>query len=63
LTMTLPILNQARQVVFLVTGAGKAAVLNEILEGPLDPQRLPSQAVQPTDGQLSWLLDRQAAGQ
>jgi 6-phosphogluconolactonase len=63
LTMTLPILNQARQVVFLVTGGGKAAILNEILEGPLDPQRLPSQAVQPTDGQLFWLLDRQAAGQ
>jgi 6-phosphogluconolactonase len=61
LTMTLPILNQARQVVFLVTGAGKAAILNEILDGPLDPQRLPSQAVQPTAGQLFWLLDRQAA--
>ena len=63
LTMTLPILNQARHVVFLVTGAGKAAVLSEILEGPSEPRRLPSQAVQPTDGQLCWLLDRQAAGQ
>jgi 6-phosphogluconolactonase len=63
LTMTLPILNRARNIVFLVAGASKAGVLTEILEGPSDPQRLPSQAVQPTDGQLYWWLDRQAAGE
>jgi 6-phosphogluconolactonase len=62
LTMTLPILNQARHVLFLVTGASKAAVVRQILEGPSEPQRLPSQAVQPASGQLHWLLDRQAAG-
>lgn len=62
LTMTLPILNRAAQVVFLVTGADKAAVVSEILEGPPDSLRLPSQAVQPGNGQLHWFLDRPAAG-
>jgi 6-phosphogluconolactonase len=63
LTMTLPLLNRARHVIFLVTGASKAAVVREILAGPADPRRLPAQAVQPTAGQLLWLLDREAAGQ
>jgi 6-phosphogluconolactonase len=62
LTMTLPILNRAAQVVFLVTGAGKAQIVSEILEGPPDTLRLPSQAVQPGNGQLHWFLDRPAAG-
>ncbi len=62
LTMTLPILNRAAQVVFLVTGEGKASVVSEILEGPPDALRLPSQAVQPCNGQLHWFLDRPAAG-
>jgi len=61
LTMTLPILNRAAQVVFLVTGEGKASVVSEILEGPPDALRLPSQAVQPGNGQLHWFLDRSAA--
>lgn len=62
LTMTLPILNRARRVVFLVTGANKAIVLREILEGPPETGRLPAQAVQPIDGQLIWMVDREAAG-
>jgi len=61
LTMTLPILNRARHIIFLVTGESKAAVVREILEGPQDLQRLPSQGVLPRDGQLRWFLDRQAA--
>ncbi|MCH5373342.1 MAG: 6-phosphogluconolactonase [Planctomycetes bacterium] len=62
LTMTLPIINRARHVIFLVAGEGKASIASEILEGPRDPQRLPSQAVRPDEGQLCWFLDRQAAG-
>jgi 6-phosphogluconolactonase len=61
LTMTLPIINRARHVLFLVTGESKAAVLSEILDGPWDPARLPAQAVQPQDGELHWLVDKRAA--
>jgi 6-phosphogluconolactonase len=60
LTLTYPVLNRAREVLFLVCGADKADVLREVLEGPADPRRLPSQAVRP-EGALLWFVDRAAA--
>lgn len=59
LTMTYPILNQARQVVFLVTGKSKAIVVQALIEKKR--QDLPAQGIQPRAGKLTWLLDRQAA--
>ena len=61
-TLTAPFINRARDVLFLVTGAEKAARLSEVLEGPKDPQRLPAQLIAPAQGKLSWLLDAAAAG-
>jgi 6-phosphogluconolactonase len=60
-TMTAPLLNQAAAVVFLVTGAGKADVLREVLEGPGDVSRLPAQLIQPLDGKLGWLVEEASA--
>jgi 6-phosphogluconolactonase len=60
LTLTYPILNRAHEILFLVAGADKAAPLAEVLQGPPDPRRLPSQAVRPV-GSLLWYLDRAAA--
>jgi 6-phosphogluconolactonase len=60
LTMTALLINRAHHVHFLVTGAGKAPRLVEILEGPADPQRLPSQSIAPA-GKLEWFID-DAAG-
>jgi len=60
-TLTWRALNAARQVLFLVAGADKAAALREVLEGPSDVQRLPAQGVRPEAGQLVWLVDRAAA--
>lgn len=60
LTLTRPVLNRAREVLFLVAGADKAERLAEVLTGPADPQRLPSQSIQP-EGQLIWFVDRAAA--
>jgi 6-phosphogluconolactonase len=60
LTLTLPALNRAREVLFLVAGADKTERLVEVLAGPADPMRLPSQSIQP-DGLLGWYVDRAAA--
>ena len=59
LTMTLPLLNAAAHVIFLVAGADKAETLRKVLEGP--PGQLPAQRIQPYDGSLSWFLDEAAA--
>lgn len=59
LTLTYSVLNQAVQVVFLVTGANKAAIVKEVLT---TEAHLPCQAVKP-QGRLLWLLDTAAAAQ
>lgn len=63
ITLTAPVINNAAEVVFLVVGDDKAAVLARVLEGPRDPEELPSQLVAPTDGKTIWMLDRAAASQ
>jgi 6-phosphogluconolactonase len=63
LTMTPTLLNRAKAVYFLAAGADKASVLKEVLEGPADPQRLPSQLIAPESGNLVWLVDEAAATQ
>jgi len=62
LTLTPAVINNARHVLFLVTGAEKAETVRAVLEGPVDPDRLPAQIVRPVHGRLEWLLDRDAAG-
>ncbi|HEY1803983.1 MAG TPA: 6-phosphogluconolactonase [Terracidiphilus sp.] len=60
-TLTRPVINQARQVFFLIAGTDKTMILNEVWEGPLDPERLPSQFIMPMNGILTLLLDQAAA--
>jgi 6-phosphogluconolactonase len=62
ITMTVPFINRAGTVLFLVAGADKAQRVAEVLEGPADPERLPSQLIRPDPGKLVWLLDAEAAG-
>jgi 6-phosphogluconolactonase len=59
-TLTVPIVNKAREVLFLVAGADKAGPLAEVLEGPPDSERLPSQLIKPATGTLLWFVDRLA---
>jgi 6-phosphogluconolactonase len=61
LTMTLPILNNAGAVIFLVRGEEKAEMLHQVLRGP--GNEYPVQAIQPTNGSLTWLVDSAAASQ
>ena len=62
ITLTAPAINHAANIAFLVTGATKAERLLEVLRGALDPEKLPSQLIQPLDGSLFWLVDKAAAG-
>ncbi len=61
ITLTAPAINHAAHVMFIVTGAGKADRLPEVLNGPREPERLPSQLIKPTPGTLEWFTDKAAA--
>ncbi len=61
-TLTLPVINAAANILFLVAGADKAEAVRAVLRGARRPNDLPAQAVRPRAGQVVWLLD-EAAGQ
>ena len=61
ITLTPPVLNAARNVLFLVSGAAKAETLHAVMEGGYRPHELPVQLIEPPEGQMAWLVD-EAAG-
>jgi 6-phosphogluconolactonase len=58
ITLTAPVLNHARRVMFLVSGEDKAEALHAVLEGAREPERYPAQIV---EGNRLWMMDRAAA--
>jgi 6-phosphogluconolactonase len=61
LTLTVPVLNQARLVVFMVSGTSKAAMLRRILTDPATEPVPPARLIAPQTGEIKWLVDRAAA--
>jgi 6-phosphogluconolactonase len=61
-TVTLPVINAARQIIFLVTGGAKADILFRVLMRK-ESTPLPAQRVNPNSGRITWLVDQQAAAQ
>ena len=61
LTLTIPVINAAKAVTFLVAGESKAEALREVLEGDADPRAYPAKFVSPQGGDLTWMVDRAAA--
>jgi 6-phosphogluconolactonase len=61
ITMTLPVLNNGKSVMFLVTGASKAEILRTVMNTDPNPDLYPAQAISPTNGAVSWLVDEAAA--
>jgi 6-phosphogluconolactonase len=60
ITLTAPTINHAARILFLVTGPDKTLALKGVLEGPIEPDQLPSQMIHPENGELLWLVDNVA---
>jgi 6-phosphogluconolactonase len=63
ITFTLPLINAARCVTFLVSGIDKAPALHEVFEGNAPGDKYPSKLVSPSEGKLIWFVDRAAASE
>ncbi|SNT20720.1 6-phosphogluconolactonase [Granulicella rosea] len=61
ISLTWPVINQGREVAFLIEGAAKADVLHAVFTGPYQPETYPSQLIRPASGRLTLLLDAGAA--
>lgn len=61
ITLTLPVLNAAQCVTFLVSGTDKAAAVQSVLQTDASGTKYPAKLVRPANGKLIWLLDRGAA--
>ncbi len=61
LTLTIPVLRSARQIVILALGEQKASAVREVLQGPTNKQAHPVQSIRPSNGRLLWIIDQEAA--
>ena len=59
ITLTAPVVNMAEKIIFLITGQGKAQMLQKVLQGPAN--QFPSQLIQPASQNLLWFIDDAAA--
>jgi 6-phosphogluconolactonase len=58
-TLNPALVSAARDVVMVTHGAAKADILGEVLQGPVDPRRLPAQLARRAGA--TWFVDRAAA--
>jgi 6-phosphogluconolactonase len=61
LTLTIPVINAAKAVTFLVAGESKAKALKGVLQGDANPRGYPAKFIRPQRGDLTWMVDRAAA--
>jgi 6-phosphogluconolactonase len=62
ITFTVPLINHARSIVFMVTGLQKAPAVRAVLEDDtVNATHYPAKLIQPIEGHLIWYLDRAAA--
>jgi len=59
ITLTLPVINNARNVIFLVSGTSKQDILLRVLSAPNTV--LPATLISPANGNLEWIVDAEAA--
>ncbi len=61
ITMTTALINKANNIIFLVEGENKAAILKTILSGTKQPDKFPAQIIEAEEGNLYWMVDKKAA--
>lgn len=61
ITLTVPLINRAKQLVVIAYGANKAAALYEVMEGEKNPEKYPAQLLNPGEGEITWFVDEAAA--
>jgi 6-phosphogluconolactonase len=59
-TMTVPVLNAAREIIFLAAGTKKSTIIQRLLEKDTPDIELPASLIQPQQGTLSWMIDEDA---
>jgi 6-phosphogluconolactonase len=62
-TMTAPLINLARHILFIVTGQNKSSILQTMLTTSYSPEKYPFQLIKPSDGELQWFVDKEAWGE
>lgn len=60
-TLTFPVINNAREVIFIAEGERKAPILKKMIESPVPSLDLPATMVRPHNGVAHWMLDSAAA--
>jgi 6-phosphogluconolactonase len=61
ITATAKLINNSKQVIFLVTGKNKAVIAARVIDKGKDYELLPASFINPDDGELIWMLDEPAA--
>ena len=61
ITLTFPVINNSKSVLFLVKGASKAKIIGQVLNENSPENRYPVQKINPTDGKTVWFIDKEAA--
>jgi len=61
-TLTLPVLNNADQIIFLVAGESKAHIVRSVLTGNQERKQYPAGLINPSHDNIQWLIDQEAAG-
>ncbi len=61
ITLMPSIVNRSSNIVFLIDGRKKSAVLKKVIEGKYMPSELPAQVIKPVTGELNWFLDEDVA--
>jgi 6-phosphogluconolactonase len=60
-SLTPLVFNSAKEIMFLVSGKNKAAILEKVLRGDGDPENYPALRIHPDNGEVTWFVDEEAA--